>query len=369
MCDECNYQFHELDGAYINIAIQSKYLTSETYEYTNSKGSKKLEIVVSDKSEDAAIFWVYDNGDGTLSLIATDLETYDMSYLYCNGNDVKYVSLLEMDDNDIYNRFVLEEVEGGYNIKTSAVSYSKVQYLEIYGNYVTCYGLGSDASAFTFSITELNLGGDDEGGDALETPYIYYANDSGDIGIEFDAESKKYIYYLDGYEENRGIASENEDGYYEFYYAMGQGYVQFAEDGDSLSLIDSLIGEDEIYLSKSEFNQGSGDGEDEGNDTPVIGDGATFTADQQGTYTASVGAIGEVSITISESKVHLTQSYAGYDDDYSAELSNGKYTITTSGGDTLSFAFADGSLSCLYNYFYNDYEFTATKAASTDVAE
>lgn len=369
MCDVCNYQSHKLDGAYINIAIQSKYLTSETYEYTNSKGSKKLEIVVSDKSEDAAIFWVYDNGDGTLSLIATDLETYDRSYLYCNGNDVKYVSLLDMDDNDIYNRFVLEEVEGGYNIKTSAVSYSKVQYLEIYGEYVTCYGLTSDSdvSAFSFTITELNLGGDD---DASATPYIYYANDSGDIGIEFDAESKQYIYYLCGSEETRGTASENEDGYYEFYYAMGKGYVQFAIDGDTVSLFDSSIGEDEITLSKSEFNQGSGDGEDEGNDTPVIGDGATFTADQQGTYTANLGPLSDISITIFESIVHFTHANGGYNDDYSAVLSNGQYTITTSYGDTLSFSFSDdGSISGVYNYYYSGYEFTATKAVSTDVAE
>lgn len=372
MCDECNYQFHELGGAYINIAIQSKYLTSETYEYTNSKGSTKLEIVVSENAEDAAIFWVYDNGDGTLSLIATDLETYDMSYLYCNGNDVKYVSLLDMDDNDIYNRFVLEEVEGGYNIKTSAVSYSKVQYLEIYGEYVTCYGLGSDASAFTFSITELNLGGDDDEGDDQDQNSIKYANDDVTITIKSDDE---YSLTVDYSAENGNLwaeeydlsLDETDDGYS---FACGVGNAKrdvilvISDDEKTLTLTDSYLNLTNVELTLNYTPSKEDDDQ---------GEAATFTADQQGTYNIVGGSVyGDAVVMIFEESVSVTWTQQGVDvkNAKASLLENGyKVILDAQYGDYLQFSFEGNEMKYYITYNYSTLQGNVSKSTSTEVEE
>lgn len=372
MCDECNYQFHELGGAYINIAIQSKYLTSETYEYTNSKGSTKLEIVVSENAEDAAIFWVYDNGDGTLSLIATDLETYDMSYLYCNGNDVKYVSLLDMDDNDIYNRFVLEEVEGGYNIKTSAVSYSKVQYLEIYGKYVTCYGLGSDASAFTFSITELNLGGDDDEGDDQDQNSIKYANDDVTITIKSDDE---YSLTVDYSAENGNLwaeeydlsLDETDDGYS---FACGVGNAKrdvilvISDDEKTLTLTDSYLNLTNVELTLNYTPSKEDDDQ---------GEAATFTADQQGTYNIVGGSVyGDAVVMIFEESVSVTWTQQGVDvkNAKASLLENGyKVILDAQYGDYLQFSFEGNEMKYYITYNYSTLQGNVSKSTSTEVEE
>lgn len=372
MCDECNYQFHELGGAYINIAIQSKYLTSETYEYTNSKGSTKLEIVVSENAEDAAIFWVYDNGDGTLSLIATDLETYDMSYLYCNGNDVKYVSLLDMDDNDIYNRFVLEEVEGGYNIKTSAVSYSKVQYLEIYEGYVTCYGLGSDASAFTFSITELNLGGDDDEGDDQDQNSIKYANDDVTITIKSDDE---YSLTVDYSAENGNLwaeeydlsLDETDDGYS---FACGVGNAKrdvilvISDDEKTLTLTDSYLNLTNVELTLNYTPSKEDDDQ---------GEAATFTADQQGTYNIVGGSVyGDAVVMIFEESVSVTWTQQGVDvkNAKASLLENGyKVILDAQYGDYLQFSFEGNEMKYYITYNYSTLQGNVSKSTSTEVEE
>lgn len=372
MCDDCNYQFHELYGAYINIAIQSKYLTSETYEYTNSKGSTKLEIVVSENAEDAAIFWVYDNGDGTLSLIATDLETHDMSYLYCNGNDVKYVSLLDMDDNDIYNRFVLEEVEGGYNIKTSAVSYSKVQYLEIYEGYVTCYGLGSDASAFTFSITELNLGGDDDEGDDQDQNSIKYANDDVTITIKSDDE---YSLTVDYSAENGNLwaeeydlsLDETDDGYS---FACGVGNAKrdvilvISDDEKTLTLTDSYLNLTNVELTLNYTPSKEDDDQ---------GEAATFTADQQGTYNIVGGSVyGDAVVMIFEESVSVTWTQQGVDvkNAKASLLENGyKVILDAQYGDYLQFSFEGNEMKYYITYNYSTLQGNVSKSTSTEVEE
>lgn len=357
VCDECEYEFHELDGSFITISFGSKYLTSELYEYTNKNGSKKWEIVVSEDSNDAVVFMVMDNGDNTVSLIAFDFITFDSSFLYCDGTNVMYISLEELEDGDDNYKFTLETTDGGYFIKSNAVYSNKAQYLEVYGGYVTCYGMNAaDPSIFLFTIDEIDL----SGGDESDIPT--WSSADGSIVLEFDGE--QYWYYTEGsYEYGESVQSgyidAADDGSYSFIYARGY-TVRFvlSDDEETITLSDECLGLTNVTLTAGV--PGSGE---EGGNTPVNpGDAATFTADQQGTYTANVDVISSLSIVINESGVHFTHESAGYDDDYVAVLSDGVYTISLPDGDSLSFSFVYGSLSCVYSYFYRDYEFTATKA-------
>lgn len=357
VCDECEYEFHELDGSFITISFGSKYLTSELYEYTNKNGSKNWEIVVSEDSTDAVVFMVMDNGDNTVSLIAFDFITLDSSFLYCDGTNVMYITLEELEDGDNNYKFTLETTDGGYFIKSNAVYSNKPQYLEVYGGYVTCYGMNAaDPSIFLFTIDEYVI----SGGDESDIPT--WSSADGSIVLEFDGE--QYWYYTEGsYEYGESVQSgyieAADDGSYSFIYARGY-TVRFvlSDDEETITLSDDCLGLTNVTLTAGV--PGSGE---EGGNTPVNpGDAATFTADQQGTYTANVSVISSLSIVINESGVHFTHETADYDDDYVAVLSDGVYTISLLYGDSLSFSFVDGSLSCVYSYYGENFKFTATKA-------
>lgn len=357
VCDECDYQFHALNGSFITISFGSKYLTSELYEYTSKNGSKKWEIVVSEDSTKAVVFMVKDNGDNTVSLIAFDFVTYDYSFLYCDGTNVNYVTVDELEEGDNNYKFTLETTDGGYFIKTNVVNFGKTQYLEVYGGYVTCYGMSTtDTAPFLFTIAEYDI----SGGDESEVPI--WSNADGSIVLEFDGD--QYSYYTEGsYEYGETVASGyievGDDGSYSFFYARGF-TVSFvlSADEQTITLSDELLALTNVTLTAGAPSAG-----EEGGSTPVDpGEAATFTADQQGTYTAVVPIISDISIVINEAGVHFTHVSGSYDGDYVAVLADGVYTITLIEGDALTFSFVDGALSCAYSYYGSDFEFTATKA-------
>ncbi len=126
----------------IYFTADKKYVTSEVYVYTSSSGSTKDELVLSDDKAAAVSFTIVENSNGSVSFKAGD------KYLYADGTNVKFVT--EAGEN---TEFVLESTDGGVFIKCMNATFNgKAQYLEVYKGYLTCYGMGSDASIYTFEI-------------------------------------------------------------------------------------------------------------------------------------------------------------------------------------------------------------------------
>ena len=125
---------------------ENKFVTGEHYLYTSSSGSTKYELVISENKADAIALEIVENGDDTVSFKAGD------KYLFCDATDVKFADA--QDDN---TKFVLEaaDAEGGMFIKCAVANFSgKAQYLEVYSGYLTCYGMGSDPSIYTFKLED-----------------------------------------------------------------------------------------------------------------------------------------------------------------------------------------------------------------------
>lgn len=122
----------------------NRYVIGAEYLYADKN---KLELELSENKADAVAFTVVDNGDETVSF-----KTADGKYLFCDATNVEYVS--EQSD---YTKFILEaaDAEGGMFIKCAVANYNgKAQYLEVYSGYLTCYGMGSDASIYTFKLED-----------------------------------------------------------------------------------------------------------------------------------------------------------------------------------------------------------------------
>ncbi len=132
-------------GAKVVLAYpkESKYITGSHYLYT---GKNKWQLNLTESKADAIALEVVDNGDQTVTFKAGS------QYLFCDANHVKFVS--EQDDN---TKFVLEpaDTNGNYFIRCAVANYNgKAQYLEVYSGYLTCYGMGSDASIYTFKLED-----------------------------------------------------------------------------------------------------------------------------------------------------------------------------------------------------------------------
>ena len=120
----------------------SAYMTGNGYVYTSSSGSTKNQMVISTNKSDALVLTVKVSGD-TISFV-----TADGKYLYADGTNVELVTTAGEN-----TQFVLEAADGGYYIKCANATYSgKAQYLEIYYGYMTCYGMGTDTSIYTFQL-------------------------------------------------------------------------------------------------------------------------------------------------------------------------------------------------------------------------
>ena len=127
----------------IYFAKDNKYVTGTDYLYESSSGSKKHELVLSDNKADGVVLTVKISGDQVTFVTA------DNKYLMADGTNVQLV-----DAEGDNTKFVLEEAAGGYFIKCANAQYNgKPQYLEVYGGYLTCYGMNeSKADIYTFEL-------------------------------------------------------------------------------------------------------------------------------------------------------------------------------------------------------------------------
>ncbi len=122
---------------------ENKYITGLHYLY---EAKNKYELILTENKVEALAMVVVDNGDETVSFKAGD------QYLFCDATSVMFVA--EQSDN---TKFVLEaaDTNGNYFIKCAVANYNgKPQYLEVYSGYLTCYGMGSDASIYTFKLED-----------------------------------------------------------------------------------------------------------------------------------------------------------------------------------------------------------------------
>ena len=117
-----------------------KYVTGVEYLYAGS--TSKMELTLSDSKADAVALVKITNDDGSVSFKVGD------KFLYADGTHVEFV-----DTEDANTKFVIEEATGGVYIRCHTANYNgKLQYLEVYKGYLTCYGLGTDTSIFVFEL-------------------------------------------------------------------------------------------------------------------------------------------------------------------------------------------------------------------------
>ena len=132
----------------IKITLGGKYVTATPYVYTSSSGSTKDQLVMSENAADAAVFTVIENADGSISFVV------DGKFLYADGTNVRLVA-----EEGEFTKFVYEETDGGVFIRCFTANFNgKAQYLEVYKGYLTCYGMGSDTSIYTFVIEKVGGG-------------------------------------------------------------------------------------------------------------------------------------------------------------------------------------------------------------------
>ena len=121
-----------------------KYVTGIEYEYTSSKGTKKMQLVLTANKAEALAFSVITNDDGTLAFMA------EGKYLMADGTNVELVA--SAGENTL---FVMEEADGGHYIRCNTANFQgKAQYLEVYSGYLTCYGMGTDPSIYVFELQD-----------------------------------------------------------------------------------------------------------------------------------------------------------------------------------------------------------------------
>ncbi len=127
----------------------SAYVTANATSYTSSSsGTTKQQLgMTSDKSA-AATWTIVKNSDGSYSF------TTGGKYLSADGTHVKLVTA-----QDANTKFEFEEANGGVFIKCQSATYqSKPQYLEVYRENLTVYGMGSDTSIYTFAFADAQGG-------------------------------------------------------------------------------------------------------------------------------------------------------------------------------------------------------------------
>lgn len=129
----------------------NKVMSTESYTYNSSSGKSKDELValnstpdngtISNIPDNTALFKVYKQ-DGHYVFKC------DAGYLYLDGTHVRLV-----EDLGEHTYFDLESAANGWFIKSTNAQFSgKPQYLEFYGGYFTCFGMGSDTSIYTFQF-------------------------------------------------------------------------------------------------------------------------------------------------------------------------------------------------------------------------
>ena len=176
-----------------------KIMGTESYTYTSSSGSTKDELVALDGSlseglltvpEGAAEFKVHVDENGHYTFQS------DSGYLYLDGTHVRLV-----EEQGDYTLFDLEKRDSGSFIKsTNAAHNEKPQYLEYYGSYFTCYGMGSNPDIYTFQFYK--TGTFDAGEDPEPEPSDGPIADSDQVVIYNPAYSKALSGTYNGYYNN-----------------------------------------------------------------------------------------------------------------------------------------------------------------------
>ena len=143
-CNVCGFEREIAQTVVLYFPTDGKYVTGTEYLYTSSSGSTKMELILSDNKADAVAMEKITNADGSVSFKVGD------KYLYADGTNVEFVSA--QGEN---TKFAIEETDGGVFIRCFTANFNgKPQYLEVYSGYMTCYGMGSDASIYTFQIQD-----------------------------------------------------------------------------------------------------------------------------------------------------------------------------------------------------------------------
>ena len=141
-CNGCDFTREVKEMVTIYFPKDGKYVTGIEYEYTSSKGAKKMQLTLTTNKAEALAFEIIRNADGTVAFVA------EGKYLMADGTNAELVGAAN--DNTL---FVFEETEGGIFIRCATANYQgKPQYLEVYSGYLTCYGMGSDPSIYVFEI-------------------------------------------------------------------------------------------------------------------------------------------------------------------------------------------------------------------------
>ncbi len=167
-----------------------KVMTTENYTHTTNSGTKKDELVsaaasvagdiLTTQATNAALLTVAVDEDGNYTF-----KTSDNKYLYLDGTHVRLVP-----DAGTNTLFKLEDATGGsYIASTNAKVNNKVQYLEYFRNYFTCFGMGNDKAAYTFQFYKLTqdkeiIGGSDVPVEQVETPTASPAQGEVEKGTE-----------------------------------------------------------------------------------------------------------------------------------------------------------------------------------------
>ena len=131
----------------IYLASAGQYMTGIDYLYTSSSGSQKHQLCLTTNKVEAVALTVQTNADGSVTFV-----TDNGMYLFCDATNVMFVA--EQSDN---TKFLLEGTEGGQLIKCAIANYNgKPQYLEVYNNYMTCYGISetSNLAIYTFELQD-----------------------------------------------------------------------------------------------------------------------------------------------------------------------------------------------------------------------
>ncbi len=138
-CNGCDHVREVKEMVVIYYPKDNKYMTGTEYFYT---GKSKMELTLSVNKADAIAMEKITNADGSVSFKAGD------KWLYADATHVEFVSA-----EGENTKFAIEETQDGVFIRCFTANYSgKAQYLEVYGGYMTVYGMGADASIYTFVI-------------------------------------------------------------------------------------------------------------------------------------------------------------------------------------------------------------------------
>ena len=139
-CNVCGFEREIAKMVVIYFPKDNKYMTGTEYYYS----PKKMELTLSENKADAIAMEQITNADGSVSFKAGD------KWLYADGTHTEFVSA-----EGENTKFAIEETNGGVFIRCYTANFNgKPQYLEVYSGYMTCYGMGADASIYTFQIQD-----------------------------------------------------------------------------------------------------------------------------------------------------------------------------------------------------------------------